>query len=113
MRSRGKASEIAKNKLLRFRTEGGVKQHLNEKHTALSDSQTDPRFVGSQTGRGVDSNVRSVRNSRQIFATPLAQKKAEFNFIAQQTGLYPYPLGAGSARPNPKRALQTQKLLHA
>ena len=31
----------------------------------------------------------------------------------QQTGFYPYPLGAWSARPNPKRARQRQKTLYA
>ena len=32
--------------------------------------------------------------------------------VAQQTRVCPYPLGAGSARPNQKWALQTQKSLY-
>ena len=31
----------------------------------------------------------------------------------QQTGVYPYPLGAGSARPNPPKGRSRQKILHA
>ena len=29
--------------------------------------------------------------------------------VAQQTGVYPYPLGAGSARPNPKKGLSRHR----
>ena len=35
-----------------------------------------------------------------------------FMCFFQQTRVYPYTLGAGSARPNPKMALRTQKTLY-
>ena len=47
-----------------------------------------------------------------LFAVPFCAVPFRIRRI-QQTGVYPYPLAAGSARPNPKRVLRTQTVLHA